>query len=321
MLQPNVLQKFDDQNCPPLTLTELLDQYTAFSYRVRDLADKTVKQQNLYINRFFTHQGISSATEFFQLLCPRYIQKFLLEYPEKYGPASRRAMHASLRSFLKFCRHQGYTSCDLSSSVPSYRHSPPKSLPNPIEDETIKRLLDSIDRTSPTGLRNFAIIQMLTTYGVRGAHIRTLKLADIHWQQNTITFEVCKRGKRIVQHLTAQIGNCLLGYIQGGRPNHALHPEVFLTSRPPYRPFTKAASLSSIVARCLQNASIQLPKGVSRGTHSFRHAFATRLVGKIPLKHIADMLGHRDISSSFLYTKIDGNALGKAALPWPEEVK
>ena len=321
MLQPIVKQKFDDSNQPQLTLTELLDQYSAFAYRVRDLADETVKVQQLYINRFFTLQNISSATEFFGLLCPNYIQQCLFDYPEKYGPTSRRMMHSSLRSFLKFCRHQGYTSCDWSSTVPSFRNCPVKPLPNPIEEDTIRRLLDSIDRTSPIGLRNFAIIQMLTTYGVRGVHIRVLKLTDINWQQNTLVFQVCKRGKPIVQHLTTQMGNCLLAYIRDGRPNHTPYPEVFLTARPPHQPFTKATSLSSVVDRCLQNAAIELPKGVSRGTHSFRHAFATRLVGKIPLKHIADMLGHSDMSSSILYTRIDGNSLKKAALPWPEEVK
>ena len=78
MLQPIVKQKFDDSNQPQLTLTELLDQYSAFAYRVRDLADETVKVQQLYINRFFTLQNISSATEFFGLLCPNYIQQCLL---------------------------------------------------------------------------------------------------------------------------------------------------------------------------------------------------------------------------------------------------
>lgn len=320
MLQPIVKQKLDDPSQPDITLTDLLDQYAIFAYRIRDLELQTVKEQRSYITKFCTRLHISSANELLELLRPDSIQKFLFEYAKKYAGASRRMMQSSLRSFLKFCWHQEYTSSDLSSAVPSFRTSPAQSLPKVIEGDTIRRLLDSIDRTTPIGQRNFAIIQMLTTYGVRGVHIRKLKLNDINWQQNTIVFQPCKRGKPINQHLTTHVGNSLLDYIRCGRPKQASYSEVFLTTCPPYKPFTKATSLSSVIARCLDSASIELPKGLSKGTHSFRHAFATRLVGNIPLKHIADMLGHRNISSAFLYTKIDFRTLRKAALPWPEEV-
>jgi len=64
---------------------------------------------------------------------------------------------------------------------------------------------------------------------------------------------------------------------------------------------------------------VSLPEGVSHGCYGLRHAFAGRLVGKIPFKHLADMLGHRDPSTTLIYSKIDFAALEQAALPWPEE--
>ena len=321
MLKTTFNPRLGEPSSGPTTLSELLGEYATFVCQVRDLAAETITQQLSYINRFLTRQSISSSDELFQCLNPAYIQQFLFDYADTYGPGSLRSMQVSLRSFLKFCRHQGYTSCDLSAAVPSFRISPLKSIPKNIEDEAIRLLLESIDTNSPIGRRDLAIIQILNSYGVRGNQVRSLRLDHIHWQNNTIQFLPCKRGKAITQHLTTDVGNSLIAYIRDGRPNDVPYPEVFLTSRSPFHPFKKAGTFSNIIVRCLKKAGIELPQGTSRGTHSFRHAFATRLAGHVPLKHIADMLGHRDISSSFIYCKVDFSALSEAALPWPEEVQ
>jgi integrase len=78
-------------------------------------------------------------------------------------------------------------------------------------------------------------------------------------------------------------------------------------------------NLSGVVHRRLKAAGIHLPAGVSRGSHSFRHAFAKRMVhGSQPFKHIADMLGHKILNSTMIYTKIDLSTLRQAAQEWPE---
>jgi site-specific recombinase XerD len=57
---------------------------------------------------------------------------------------------------------------------------------------------------------------------------------------------------------------------------------------------------------------------VARGPHGFRHAFASRMLGNgHSMKTIADMLGHRDINSTFIYTKVDFRTLADVPLDWP----
>jgi len=74
-----------------------------------------------------------------------------------------------------------------------------------------------------------------------------------------------------------------------------------------------------MIMRRLKYADIELPDGVSQGSHSFRHAFATRMVcGSQPFKYVADMLGHKIINSTMIYTKIDLPRMRQAALEWPE---
>ena len=67
----------------------------------------------------------------------------------------------------------------------------------------------------------------------------------------------------------------------------------------------------------MKRLGLRLPEGVSHGSHGFRHAFATRMIGRVPFKDVTDCLGHRDPSSTLIYGKIDLEALREAALPWP----
>ena len=158
-------------------------------------------------------------------------------------------------------------------------------------------------------------MQLLATDGVRGGQVRAWRLEDLDWARDQIRVPPLKRGKEVVEPLTPAVGNSLLDYLRHGRP--AAHwREVFLTARAPYRPLASTGALSDRVAKHLAALGVTAP---STGTHTFRHAFATRMLrhGQ-SLKTIADMLGHRSMQSSAVYTKVDFKALRAVGLPWPE---
>jgi integrase len=160
-------------------------------------------------------------------------------------------------------------------------------------------------------------VLLLYTYGVRGGQVRALSLEDINWAQNQILFKASKNGKDSLLPLTDEVGKALLDYLQKSRPAFSC-PHVFLTSRAPYHPLPHSSSLSAIVDRRIRAAGIQIP---SKGAHAFRHCFATRMLQKDHcLKAIADVLGHRHLGTTFIYTKVDFNALRQVALEWPQEV-
>jgi site-specific recombinase XerD len=116
--------------------------------------------------------------------------------------------------------------------------------------------------------------------------------------------------------LTVEVGESLLDYLRNARPASSC-PEVFLTCRAPYHPLPNSSTLSAIVQRSLRAAGIDLP---SAGAHAFRHGFATRMLQqRHALKAIADVLGHRHLSTTFIYTKVDFPALKQVALDWPQE--
>ena len=167
---------------------------------------------------------------------------------------------------------------------------------------------------SAVGIRDHAILQILYSYGVRGGQLRALSLADINWAQNEIRFAPMKQGKEIIQPLTVEVGEALLAYLEKARPRTG-HQEVFLTTRAPYRSLRHNA-LSEIVRRRMKASGIEIP---SQGAHVFRHTFATRMLAQGEhLKTIADMLGHRHLTTTYQYTKVDFRALNQVALDWPE---
>jgi integrase len=229
-------------------------------------------------------------------------------------------MQKALRSFLAFCHVRAYTATNLGTAVPAFRSQALADLPRAVDTPSILALSRSLERRGRPGLRDAAMVCLLATYGVRGLHLRRLRLGDIDWAGNRIRFAALKGGRPIEQPLTAEAGNRLLAYLRQARPA-SRYAEVFLSAQPPHGPLRAASSLSSIMARRLRQAGIRLPGGVSHGTHSFRHAFACRLVGRVPLKHLADMLGHSDPASTLIYGKVDFSALQRAALPWPEETR
>ena len=188
----------------------------------------------------------------------------------------------------------------------------PRSLP----DECIARLRCGIDRSTAEGMRDSAIICLLATYGIRGIQVRRLRLDGIDWRNERIHFPAAKGGRPIEQHLVAEAGNLLSKYIQRDRPESD-RPEVFLTLHEPFSPLPCASYLSGMVKRRIKQLGLVLPDGVSHGTHGFRNAFASRMVGKVPFKDLVDQLGHRDPASTLIYSKVDLDGLHQAALPWP----
>jgi integrase len=301
----------------PLSLSALSDQYREHALTIRSIAEETLQTELIYLQRLFDFFGSPPlAKTLFAKLSLAAIHTFLTQYAKTHGPGSRRWMQWVLRSFLRFAYQSSYLKRDLSPLVPLVRTPRMAHLPRALPEECIRALDAGIQPNSPKGLRDAAIVSLLITYGVRGVQIRRLCLHHLDWEHSRIHFPAAKGGSPIAQHLTPKAGNRLAHYILHGRPSSS-HPEVFLTQNPPFRPLTRASYLSDLIRKRIAELGLKLPPGVPAGAHSFRHAFASRMIGRVPFKDLVDMLGHRDPSSTLIYGKIDHAALQEAALPWP----
>lgn len=310
------LGRFDSQDEPPVFAT-ISEDYLRWMHDERHVTMGTLEVRRHSISEFLEWLGPKATDQGLAELTPEVIEQFFLSYAETSGPSVRRSMQAALRTFLRFCLQKGLIQHPLDKAVPTLHTYKLATVPRGLSHKQAQKLLDSVNRKTPVGRRDYAILQLLYAYGVRGGQVRALQLADIQWSKNQILFKALKHGKDSLLPLTQDVGKSLLDYLKKARPDAAC-PQVFLTSRAPYHRLVQSNALSAIVCRYIIKAHVKVP---SKGSHALRHCFATRMVqAGHPLKSVADVLGHRCLSTTFIYTKIDFNALKQVALEWPQEV-
>ena len=295
----------------------LMDAYLKWMRDYQHASEGTIGVRCHSITQFLQWLGPEAVPEGLLRLNSDRIENFFISYAQSMGRSARRSMQSALRTFLRFCLHNGYIEQPLEYAVPTLRTYKLATVPRGLTDTQAQQVLRCIKRNSHVGRRDYAIVLLLYTYGVRGGQVRALRLEDINWEQNQILFKALKHGKDSLLPLTDEVGEALLDYLQNSRPAYS-YPHVFMTCRAPYLPFPYSSSLSAIVARRIRDAGIEIH---SKGAHAFRHCFATRMLHNgHSLKEIADVLGHRHLGTTFIYTKVDFNALKQVALEWPQEV-
>lgn len=228
--------------------------------------------------------------------------------------ATKKAYAVHLRSFLRYLHGSGRTD-DLAPSVLLPKLYVHEGIPLALRPEEVEQVLRSTrqDR-SPIGLRDFAILTLLSTYGLRAGEITALRLDDIDWTHDRLRIRHSKTGVNSELPLLRVPGEAILDYVRKGRPK-STQREVFLRAYAPYRALL-GASLYSVLAPRLKAAGV-VPQG-KRGPHAFRHAKAAALLReRVPLKVIGDVLAHRSAASTMAYLKLDLLQLRGIALEIP----
>ena len=219
----------------------------------------------------------------------------------------------TIRLFLQFLFHNGYVREDFSRDMPAKRYLQKNSLPSTWKREDVDKLLSAVDRGNPVGKRDYAILLLVTKLGLRVGDIRALRLNDIDWENNRLSFVQSKTQKRVDLPLPNDVGWAIIDYLKYGRPQTAIQ-NVFLTCRTPIMAFSDTSSLSGIIIRYAQMAKIDLSEH-KHGMHSLRHTLATRLMEEnIPISTIADILGHTSTETVKKYLQVDIAHLRDCAL-------
>lgn len=228
-------------------------------------------------------------------------------------PSACRAPVTATRAFLRFLVTVGELRAGVEAAVPTVRQWKLAALPRVLSGDDVDRVLAAVNETRPPGIRDRAVLLLLTRLGLRAAEVAALRVDDMAWRDGHIRLRPGKSGRERLLPLPQEVGEALVAALRC-RPATAPRSPVFVRARPPHRVLT-AAAVTAIAQRALRRASITLPRA---GAHVFRHTVASRLVQRgVPMKTVADVLGHARLDTTAIYAKLDVETLVSVALPWP----
>jgi len=287
--------------------------YAAYLTDVRGLVATTVTGHLGTVSRFLAGLGDDELGFRLSTLSPYDIEAFVRSAGQRYGRDTLSHVVANLRSFLRFLGIRGLAPARLDGHVDSPRTYRRERLPRSLPWETVRALLQSIDQASAKGLRDYAMLLLIATYGLRCCEIAGLTLNDLDWRQRRIRVPQRKTGSVLFLPLTDEVGTVLERYLRQARPGSPRR-EVFLRMRAPSGPL-RSTAVSDAFDRWARSSGLGIPY---KGAHCLRHSYAVNLLRRgTPLKTIGDILGHRLAESTCMYLGLALEDLRAVALPVP----
>ena len=289
-----------------------------FEYLVteRGLRPVSILAYRISLDRFEDYLVRVGVTEL-SVVSPTLLAAFVAERRATgLAKTTVRQTCGALRVFLRYAHREGVLARDLSDTVQwpqVYRLS---DVPRSISWAAVDRVLAGVDRRTDCGKRDYAILLLLVSYGLRGREIAALTLDDIDWKRERLAIPERKAGHSTAFPLSAVVGAALVDYLRNARPATS-DRHVFFRTMAPVQPI-EAAAVCSRARHYLLKAGVEVPRP---GSHTLRHTCVQRLVdADFSLKTIGDFVGHRSPASTQIYGKVAVEPLRRVALGDGEEV-
>jgi len=294
-----------------LAIEATVTRFDGYLEQVCGLTAATRWYHRRYARAFLQELYGDTPVDFCRITADALLQ-FVNDQARSLVPASVGVLAYSLRTFLRFLQLQGHDSTNLIPAVPRPATWSLAPLPPSLSTAELKRFWYAFDRHTPVGRRDYAMARCLADLGLRCQEIANLSLDDVDWRSATIRLPGNKSRREGQLPLPQLTGGALADYLRRGRPVIPTRA-VFVLHRAPVGQAATNTTVRGAIRRAFVRAGLPWS-----GTHILRHTAATRMVqGGVPLKEVADVLGHRNIDTTLIYTKVNLPQLARVALPWP----
>jgi integrase/recombinase XerD len=292
----------------PLSLS---GQYADHLREVRGFAASTVSSHRRTAEGFLQHLEETGGA--LKTIRTSNIESYIAEAGTRLNRASLQHDIGALRGFLRFLSMDDRVPAGLDRQIDTPRLYRLEQLPRALPWETVRTLLQSIDRTPPMGLRDYAMFLMIATYGLRASEVIAISLEDILWRQGILRIHQRKTSSPLELPLTNEVLSALVKHLKR-TPPPAPYRRIFLRMRAPLG-ILKPTAVTEAFQALVRKSGLSIPY---QGPHCLRHSYAICLLKNgTPLKTIGDILGHRTAESTSMYLRLATGELREVALAVP----
>jgi site-specific recombinase XerD len=315
----------------PSLVEQRVTAYTTYLQQVCGFAHSTCGYHRRTVTEFLRHVGYEKSPICLAALTGRDLETFVCAVSPRQTRGSLQHVASHLRGFLRFLISTGEIRPGLERQIDTPRVYRGEQLPRALPWETVRALLKAIDRTTPMGLRDYAMFLLIATYGLRACEVAALTLDDVEWRMARLRIPQYKTRSALWLPLTDEVGNALLDYLRDGRAALAVrrkrvpfqanashsYRELFLRHRTPIGGL-KPTAITEAFQAWAKRSGLAIP---FQGAHCLRHSYAVHLLRSgLSLKTIGDLLGHRDLESTCVYLRLAVDDLREVALDLPANV-
>ena len=224
-----------------------------------------------------------------------------------------------IRHFFRFLYSSNLIINDYAEKIHMPTVSKNAKIPSTWKLDELKAILSVIDRNSPIGKRDYAMILLACVLGLRVGDIKLLRFENFNWEAKQISIIQHKTQKPLSLPIPDSVGWAIIDYIKNGRPQYYETDYIFLKHMPPFDPIGDDNHMHQQLVKYMRKAGISQYRKRRSGFHSLRHSAGSILLEmEVPLPIITNILGHSDSNVTAIYLKTDLQKLAECILS-PED--
>ena len=225
-----------------------------------------------------------------------------------------------IRHFLRFLYSSNLIINDYAEKIHMPIISKNAKIPSTWKLDELKAILSVIDRNSPIGKRDYAMILLACVLGLRVGDIKLLRFENFNWEAKQISIIQHKTRKPLSLPIPDSVGWAIIDYIKNGRPKYYETDYIFLKHIPPFDPIGDDNHMHQQLVKYMRKAGISRYRNRRCGFHSLRHSAGSILLEmEVSLPIITNILGHSDSNVTAIYLKTDLQKLAECVLS-PEDL-
>jgi len=298
----------------PLPVQEELERFDIHLDSVCGVVPNTRVSRRQWLGKFLTDQ-FGSAPIDIRRIHSSDIVEFIVRPTNRYRTGTLGVLGSALRSYLRFRA----VSCGdkveaLLAAVPTVAKWRLDTVPKHLTTDEVAGLLGAIDQHNLIGRRDYAMTRCLLDMGLRVSEVAAIQLDELDWREGTLTITHGKSRRSDILPLPVTTGKAIVQYVRCARPPSTSRA-LFVRHRAPFNTPITVELVRGVTRRAFGRCGLG---DRYTGTHVLRHTAAVRMRwAGASLKEVADVLRHRSLDTTMIYSKVDLPKLATVAAPWP----